>query len=94
MNAPLHKTEFITALGHELRGPLGAICSAAEVLKRLSSRMEFKDPRDAELMAQAQAIIARQSGQLAWVIDDLLCAAKVKAEVNDEDIDGPSGSPR
>jgi len=92
MNAPLlHKSELIAALGHELRGPLGAINCAAEVLKRLSSRMEFKDPKDAELMAQAQAVIARQSGQIASVIDGLLSAAQVTAE----DVDGvPPGSPR
>ena len=92
MNAPLlQKSEFIAALGHDLRGPLSAIDCAAEVVKRLSSRMEFKDPKDAELMAQAQAVIARQSGRIASVIDGLLSDAQATAE----DVDGvPPGSPR
>ena len=74
MKPPIHTTEFTAAHGHGLRGPLGAISSAVEVLRQLSARVEIKDPRDAALMAHAQAVIARQTEQLTRMIDELLCA--------------------
>ena len=92
MNPPLQKIAFTTALAHDLRGPLGAITSAAAVMKLLSARMEVQNPKDAELMAQAQAVIARQTENLTRMIDDMLSAAQ--AEVQPESPLAESGACR
>jgi PAS domain S-box-containing protein len=64
-----HKDEFIAMLAHELRNPLAAIRTAVGVL---ASR------RDASPVAdEMSAIIARQSFQLARLIDDLLDVSRV-----------------
>jgi PAS domain S-box-containing protein len=64
-----HKDEFIAMLAHELRNPLAAIRTAVGVL---ASR------RDASPLAdEMSAIIARQSFQLARLIDDLLDVSRV-----------------
>jgi signal transduction histidine kinase len=58
------KDEFLAMLGHELRNPLGAIGNAVRVIERLpSGSADAKTARD---------IIARQTAQLAKIIDDLL----------------------
>ena len=62
------KDEFLAMLGHELRNPLGAIANARRLLE---------DPRsDADAVAQAKAIIARQVDHLSRMTDDLLDAAR------------------
>lgn len=63
------KDEFMAMLGHELRNPLGAISSAAELLKRLKL---------AEPPAQsAVRIIVRQTAHLAGLMEDLLDVSRV-----------------
>ncbi len=57
------KREVLTLLSHELRGPLGAITAAADVLKVV--------PADSETAAEAREIIARQARILAHLLDDL-----------------------
>jgi PAS domain S-box-containing protein len=62
------KDEFLAMLGHELRNPLGTLTNAVAVLERL--------PGD-ETMRHVVAIIERQTGQLARLVDDLLDVARV-----------------
>ena len=72
------KDEFIAMLGHELRNPLGAIGSAAEVLNQLSSGASVISERvDIDLGVSARAIIARQTHHLARLVDDLLDVGRV-----------------
>jgi signal transduction histidine kinase len=55
--------EFFTLFAHELRGPIGALGSAAQVLQAC-------DPAS-ELANEAREIIARQSQRLADMVEDL-----------------------
>ena len=61
------KDEFLAMLGHELRNPLGTLTNAVAVLERL--------PGD-ETMRHVVAIIGRQTGHLARLVDDLLDVAR------------------
>ena len=61
------RDEFLAMLGHELRNPLAAISSAAYVLGRAGG----PDSRDS-----ARLVIARQTTQLARILDDLLDVAR------------------
>ena len=58
------KDEFLAMLGHELRNPLGAIASAAELLDH------------ADMTAYAKGVIRRQVKHLSRMTDDLLDAAR------------------
>jgi PAS domain S-box-containing protein len=62
------KDEFLAMLGHELRNPLGTLTNAVAVLERL--------PGD-ETLRHVVAIIGRQTGHLARLVDDLLDVARV-----------------
>ncbi|MDL2357275.1 MAG: histidine kinase dimerization/phospho-acceptor domain-containing protein, partial [Pseudomonadota bacterium] len=67
------KDEFLAMLGHELRNPLAAIVNAAGV-------MAFKDVPPAGLtIARAAEVIARQSGHLTRIVDDLLDVGRVQS---------------
>ena len=65
------KDEFLTMLSHELRNPLGAISAAIDVL-------EVADPTS-HTGAEARAIIARQTRNLAHMMNDLLDVGRVIA---------------
>jgi signal transduction histidine kinase len=65
------KDEFLAMLGHELRNPLAAIATAAQVLDH-SEQTQRKDVEQ-----QAKGIIRRQVKHLAKLTDDLLDAARV-----------------
>jgi len=65
------KDEFLTMLSHELRNPLGAISAAVDVL-------ESADPAT-ETGAEARDIIARQTRNLAHMMNDLLDVGRVIA---------------
>ena len=65
------KDEFLTMLSHELRNPLGAISAAVDVLGAAGPG----SPNAAE----AHAIIARQTGNLAHMLNDLLDVGRVIA---------------
>ncbi|HKU13652.1 MAG TPA: ATP-binding protein [Steroidobacteraceae bacterium] len=65
------KDEFLAMLGHELRNPLAAIATAAQVL----DHSEHTQRKDAE--QHAKAIIRRQVRHLSKLTDDLLDAARV-----------------
>ena len=65
------KDEFLTMLSHELRNPLGAISAAIDVL-------EVADPAS-RTGAEARSIIARQTRNLAHMMNDLLDVGRVIA---------------
>ena len=64
------KDEFLATLAHELRNPLGPIRSAVELLCRL-------DPDVPELQDRARKTIARHTGHLVRLVDDLLDVARI-----------------
>jgi len=63
------KDEFLAMLGHELRNPLGAISNATLILEHLGSRDDAT--------AAARDVIARQTVNLARLMDDLLDAGRI-----------------
>jgi len=65
------KDEFLAMLGHELRNPLAAIATAAQVLDH-AEQTQRKDVEE-----HAKAIIRRQVRHLSKLTDDLLDAARV-----------------
>jgi signal transduction histidine kinase len=65
------KDEFLAMLGHELRNPLAAITSAAQLLDHADRA------KAAEASEQAKAIIRRQVQHLRRLTDDLLDAGRV-----------------
>jgi signal transduction histidine kinase/ActR/RegA family two-component response regulator len=60
------RDQFLALLGHELRNPLAAVVTAAELLERPGADT-----------ARARAIIARQSRKLSRLVDDLLEVSRV-----------------
>jgi signal transduction histidine kinase len=65
------KDEFLTMLSHELRNPLGAISAAIDVL-------DATEP-EGQTAGEARAIIARQTRNLAHMMNDLLDVGRVIA---------------
>lgn len=68
-DADLRKDRFLAALSHELRNPLAAIASAAQVLGIQS------DPPP--MTERAIGVIERQLAQMTRLVDDLLEVARV-----------------
>ena len=64
-----HRDTFLAMLGHELRNPLAAVRTAAEVINGSG--------RGGDVTAEQSAIITRQSGHMAKLVDDLLDVARV-----------------
>jgi PAS domain S-box-containing protein len=64
------KDDFLAMFGHELRNPLAAIATAAEVLDTARTIEDARRPR---------VVIRRQIVHLRRLIDDLLDAARVRA---------------
>lgn len=76
------KDEFLAMLGHELRNPLAAIRSATELLS-------FHGSGGANL-PRIQEILARQTGHMAKLLDDLLDVSRIvqrKIELVKEPLD-------
>jgi signal transduction histidine kinase/CheY-like chemotaxis protein len=65
--ADRRKDEFLAMLAHELRNPLAAVANAASLLSS----------ENGEDQTWAAGVIARQSGQLAHLIDDLLDVSRI-----------------
>ena len=63
------KDEFLAMLGHELRNPLAAIVNATGVMAHKAM--------PAAAVERAREIIARQSGHLTRIVDDLLDMGRV-----------------
>lgn len=68
-NAGRAKDQFIAMLGHELRNPLAALQTAAELLAVSGN--------SSEMLARTQSIVARQTSHMAKLIDDLLDVSRI-----------------
>lgn len=68
------KNELIASVSHELRTPLTAMMGFAEIL--YGNKAGISSVEQAELMQ----LIARQSGHLTNIVDDLLTTAEAEAE--------------
>jgi len=66
--AERRKDEFLAMLAHELRNPLAPIATGARLLEQTA---------DAAQLRRIAAIIDRQSGHLARLVDDLLDVSRV-----------------
>jgi signal transduction histidine kinase/CheY-like chemotaxis protein len=69
------RDQFLAMLGHELRNPLGAMLTAAEVLDIGNQRNTDTD--SARIVARQAAVIRRQGTILTRLVDDLLDVARV-----------------
>jgi PAS domain S-box-containing protein len=67
--ADRRKNEFLGVLSHELRNPLAPIRNAIHILDRV--------PEGSDQAIRARAVIARQTNQLARLVDDLLDVTRV-----------------
>jgi PAS domain S-box-containing protein len=67
--ADRRKDEFLAMLAHELRNPLAPIANAVHLLRQ--------DPAGRPARQQAHAIIERQTGHLARLVDDLLEVSRI-----------------
>jgi PAS domain S-box-containing protein len=67
--ADQQKDEFLAMLGHELRNPLAAIHSAADLLKVHTA--------DAPELGRTQAILERQTRHMAKLLDGLLDVSRI-----------------
>jgi two-component system CheB/CheR fusion protein len=68
-DAVRRRDEFLAMLSHELRNPLGAIVSAAALLK--------ESPAATDAQGKVLQIVDRQAKQMARLLDDLLEASRV-----------------
>ena len=80
-DADRHKNQFLAMLAHELRNPLAAVRNAVEVATRSGSKEDLEWSRD---------VTARQVGNFAHLINDLLDVARItegKIQLHKELID-------
>ena len=68
------RDQFLAMLGHELRNPLGAVLTAAEVIDLAT---QDDATATADVVARQAAAIRRQGGVLTRLVDDLLDVARV-----------------
>jgi PAS domain S-box-containing protein len=68
LEADRHKTEFLSALSHELRNPLAPIRNSVYVLEHAA---------EGEQAERARQVIERQTAHLARLVDDLLDVTRV-----------------
>ncbi len=81
VDADRHKDQFLAMLAHELRNPLAAVRNAVEVATRTGSIEDIEWSRD---------VTARQVGNFAHLINDLLDVARInegKIQLHKELID-------
>ena len=69
-DADRRKDEFLATLSHELRSPLAPIVHSLEILER--------DDRRTEASARASAMIRRQVGHMANLLDDLFDVTRIR----------------
>ena len=88
--ADRHKNEFLAILAHELRNPLASIVVSMDILGRMrslegteSSRLRSDgsagDPDRGDAADLALAVLRRQVGQVARLVDDLLDAGRISS---------------
>lgn len=68
-DADRRKDEYLAMLGHELRNPLGAIRTSAELLTRIQS--------EDERVRRATNVLHRQSTHISRIIDGLLDVSRI-----------------
>jgi signal transduction histidine kinase len=68
-DADRRKNEFLAMLAHELRSPLARIANAAHLL--------CLDEADDVARRQAAAIVERQTGRLARLVEDILDVSRI-----------------
>ena len=86
-DADRHKNQFLTMLAHELRNPLAAVRNAVEVASRSGTKEDLEWSRD---------VTARQVGNFAHLINDLLDVARItegKIRLHKELLDARPGHP-
>ena len=71
----VQRDQFLAMLGHELRNPLGAVLTAAEVLD-IANERGGSSP-DPAFVSRQTAVIRRQGAVLTRLVDDLLDVARV-----------------
>src|SRR5687768_1442811 len=71
----VQRDQFLAMLGHELRNPLGAVLTAAEVLDIANQREGAS--ADPSFLSRQAAVIRRQGAVLTRLVDDLLDVARV-----------------
>ncbi|MBC7436014.1 MAG: response regulator, partial [Bdellovibrionales bacterium] len=78
------KDDFLAMLGHELRNPLSAIAGAVEVVRLRGVEPAAGGPAAAQdnaaresAIQHAHEVIARQTGHLSHIVDDLLDVSRV-----------------
>jgi PAS domain S-box-containing protein len=80
--ADLRKNEFLAVLSHELRNPLAPIRNSTYIL-------EHSEPGSGQAK-RALAVLDRQTGQLAHLVDDLLDVTRItrnKVEIQRQTVD-------
>ncbi|MDP2164292.1 MAG: hybrid sensor histidine kinase/response regulator [Hydrogenophaga sp.] len=65
------QTLFLSMLAHELRNPLAPIVMSVELLKRV--------PDASPMLQRLQGILARQTGHLSRLVDDLMDATRINS---------------
>jgi signal transduction histidine kinase/ActR/RegA family two-component response regulator len=81
-HADKRKDEFLATLAHELRNPLAPMRTALEIMRIA--------PGDESARGHAQAVLERQTLQMARLIDDLLDVSRIshgKLELRREEVD-------
>ena len=76
-----YKDEFVASVSHELRTPLTAVVGLSEELAG-GSGAEFS----AEDLAEFHQLIAQQSREVAYIVEDLLVAARVEIDTVSIDV--------
>ena len=80
--AARRKDEFLAMLGHELRNPLSAIANAVQLVNETGN--------ESKTIELTRGIIARQTGNLRRIVDDLLDVARItrgKIELRRQSVD-------
>jgi PAS domain S-box-containing protein len=80
--ADRRKDEFLATLAHELRNPLAPIRNAVEIMRLAGD--------DREAMERSRAVLDRQAGQLARIVEDLIDLARIvekKVELRKERVE-------
>ncbi|MAM89252.1 MAG: hypothetical protein CME36_18285 [unclassified Hahellaceae] len=81
-NVDERKNEFLAVLSHELRNPLAPIQNAVQIIENSGS--------DSSVARDALAILKRQAGQMARLIDDLLDLTRIargKIQINKQKLE-------
>jgi signal transduction histidine kinase len=76
-----YKDEFVASVSHELRTPLTAVVGLSEELAG-GSGAEFS----ADDLAEFHQLIAQQSREVAYIVEDLLVAARVEIDTVSIDV--------